>query len=384
MGMAGEQGREHDGRQHDREHDLGSSGALSVGSLARPAKPGRAPRSPRRRRVGVVSVVVVALLVVGGVVGVARAQSARGPVALVRDYVGLVASGRASEAAAVVTPTDTAAGHADPALLTDAVLDRATQRIVVVSVEQDALAEPAGEVPVGGTTTVTVTYRLGDAQATVDLRVRRLPDELSLQHWGLVDALVVPFRASSTVPSFTSATLGGAKVPLSGPKSEDFPLARPVLVYPGVYPLVPPASPWVTAPTASVRVIHGDTLADGVGQNIRYAATPALLAKVNAEARPWLVACAAAGKAADPRCPQELGFEDGPVTVVSVPRITGIGTYQTDYRGPGDWDPLLRFFSADGSYALPGGGGRHPFSLNGWVHISPDGATARVEFVRSF
>ena len=364
----------------------GTDGTDATGAPA-PQVTWRRVRPPRRRpRARVVVAVLAVAALVAGIVVVSRVQVGRGPVALVTDYLSLLTAGRADDANAVVRPVDTAAGRADPALLTDAVLGASTERIAVQSVQQPYDAAPAGEVPVGSTTTVEVDYRVGTKDATVDLRVRRLPNQWSLQRWQLLDALVVPFSASSTVPSFATATLGGVSVPLSGPKSEDFPQARPVLVYPGAYAFVPPRSPWVSAPTAQVRVVHGDELGDGVSQSIRYAGTSALLARINAEARPWLEACAAAGTAADSRCPEEFGYDGNttPVTVVSVPLIRGVGSYQTDYRGPDDWDPMLRFFgTAGGSYAIAGAG-RHPYTLKGWVRVSPDGQTATVQFLNEF
>ena len=316
---------------------------------------------------------------------VSQRNSAKGPEVLVRTYVDHLAAGRAGAASELVAPVAKAGAALDPALLQDAVLGAARERLVVEDVSASYDLE---ETPVGGESSVTVHYTLKGSANRVDLAVRRLPNTWGLlTHWEIVGDLAVPVAVETNVPALLVARIGAASVPVSGPSVNGFPQQR-VMLYPGVYPVTGVDSRWLRA-AKDIAVDDNRTAyisnASPTGQ-LWYEATDALWDKVRADAAKQVDACAAAGpRMPATRCPPEMVHRQdwGTLRVTQQPEIEQVGAFQSDYRADGETLPTLRFTSGLGELSYSGSGmvdrGVEDFRVDGGIYLSQDGDSARIE-----
>lgn len=343
--------------------------------LGHQVHPDTEPTDRSRRTLAIIGGLIVALLVtavVGAILVHNRNKDA--PVVAVREYVDAIARGDASAANAAVPA---AAAGADPALLTDQVLSSAKTRI---SIENVNLAPLGAEVD-AGMVDVEVTYNLGPATAStmVVLRAQRSGTTAGvLDRWKVIDPLVVPVRIETNEPTFTTAPLGAATVPVGGPRSGDFPERR-FLIYPGVYELRGHQSQYLTADSQLVVAYNRD---DGekpaiTGQpteaTIVYKATPQLTSVVNNQLADHITACFATTGTLPKGCPVEA-FAVRDIRgsrLVRQPTVKSITGYQVNYKADGSTEPTMRFVAEDGQVAYAGGSGLTFFAY-GRIVITPD------------
>ncbi len=367
-----------------------TSMAPESAAIPSPGPPGLAGRGASGGKGSGLLWPLLALLVLLGApialsVAVSHRNAATGPDVVARTYAEHLAAGRASAAAAMVAPVAKSGATLDPALVSDAVLREAVERITVTDVN----VYDADDTRVGASATARIDYTVRGQLNQVQLRVERLPNTWGvLRHWRLIEDLSVPVTIETNVDTIATGRLGTAGITVSGPGLQGFPQHR-FMLYPGVYHVTGIDSPWIRA-AEDVAVDDNRThyVADSnpTGQ-VWYEPTDALWARVQAEADSQVRACAAAGAAmAFKRCPMDMALRNdwGTLRVVTMPQVTSLGAVQTEYRADGTTAPMWRFRSDNtGEFSYTGGTkvdpGEETFALAGSVVFTADGQRATVE-----
>ncbi len=180
-----------------------------------------------RRRIKRIVVGVVALVVLGVVttVALAIANWTRTPEAKVRQYLELLAEGKASAATAMVDP---GLPNDQRGFLSDQVMASASARIEVEDVTADD-AEYAKE------RVVTATMRLDGERFTRSFRVSQAKKTFGLlKNWKIQDAMVA--RVDVQADNVTHFSIGGEKMSVATLKEAP---SSSIVLYPGVYTFTP-------------------------------------------------------------------------------------------------------------------------------------------------
>lgn len=292
---------------------------------------------------------LAALLVAGlVVVVVVSGRNQDAPLVAVREYVEAIARGDAGAANAAVDPRAFSPG-VDPALLTDAVLGSATERIVLDDVELDLGADLDSDV-----VAVRVTYTLAKRPSTIVLHARRAGTTAGvLDRWQVIDPLLVPVRVATNEAALRGGTLGPAPIPVTGPGRPE----QRFFVYPAVYELRGAESRYVRAELVEVvanRPEYGEPPKDTDEQVVRaaltYRATPELVSVATTRMTEHLTACLATSPRVPPGCPFELygRAEEGGANL----RLVQQPVASVEYVHKGDpSNPFLALHARDGRVA---------------------------------
>lgn len=180
-----------------------------------------------RRRIKRIVVGVVALVVLGVVatVALAIANWTRTPEAQVRQYLDLLADGKASAATAMVDP---GLPNDQRGFLSDEVMASSSARIEVEDMTVDD-AEHSNE------RVVTATMRLDGERFTRSFRVSEAKKTFGLlKNWKIQDAMVS--RVDVQADNVTHFSIGGEKMSVATLKEAP---SSSIVLYPGVYTFTP-------------------------------------------------------------------------------------------------------------------------------------------------
>ena len=180
-----------------------------------------------RRRIKRIVVGVVALVVLGVVatVALAIANWTRTPEAQVRQYLDLLADGKASAATAMVDP---GLPNDQRGFLSDEVMASSSARIEVEDVTVDDAEHSKERV-------VTATMRLDGERFTRSFRVSEAKKTFGLlKNWKIQDAMVS--RVDVQADNVTHFSIGGEKMSVATLKEAS---SSSIVLYPGVYTFTP-------------------------------------------------------------------------------------------------------------------------------------------------
>ena len=180
-----------------------------------------------RRRIKRIVVGVVALVVLGVVatVALAIANWTRTPEAQVRQYLDLLADGKASAATAMVDP---GLPNDQRGFLSDEVMASSSARIEVEEVTVDDAGDSEERV-------VTATMRLDGERFTRSFRVSEAKKTFGLlKNWKIQDAMVS--RVDVQADNVTHFSIGGEKMSVATLKEAP---SSSIVLYPGVYTFTP-------------------------------------------------------------------------------------------------------------------------------------------------
>ena len=180
-----------------------------------------------RRRIKRIVVGVVALVVLGVVatVALAIANCTRTPEAKVRQYLDLLAEGKASAATAMVDP---GLPNDQRGFLSDEVMASSSARIEVEDVTADDAEHSKERV-------VTATMRLDGERFTRSFRVSAAKNTFGLlKNWKIQDAMVS--RVDVQADNVTAFSIGGEKLSIATLKEAS---SSSIVLYPGVYTFTP-------------------------------------------------------------------------------------------------------------------------------------------------
>ena len=180
-----------------------------------------------RRRIKRIVVGVVALVVLGVVatVALAIANWTRTPEAQVRQYLDLLADGKASAATAMVDP---GLPNDQCGFLSDEVMASSSARIEVEDVTVDDAEHSKERV-------VTATMRLDGERFTRSFRVSEAKKTFGLlKNWKIQDAMVS--RVDVQADNVTHFSIGGEKMSVATLKEAP---SSSIVLYPGVYTFTP-------------------------------------------------------------------------------------------------------------------------------------------------
>ena len=180
-----------------------------------------------RRRIKRIVVGVVALVVLGVVatVALAIANWTRTPEAQVRQYLDLLADGKASAATAMVDP---GLPNDQRGFLSDEVMASSSARIEVDDVTADDAEHSKERV-------VTATMRLDGERFTRSFRVSEAKKTFGLlKNWKIQDAMVS--RVDVRADNVTYFSIGGEKMSVATLKEAP---SSSIVLYPGVYTFTP-------------------------------------------------------------------------------------------------------------------------------------------------
>ena len=169
-------------------------------------------KSRRRIKRIAISVVALVVLVVVGTVALTIANWTRTPEAQVRQYLGLLAEGKASAATAMVDP---GLPNDQRVFLSDQVMASASARIEIED--------------------VTATMRLDGERFTRSFRVSQAKKTFGLlKNWKIQDAMVA--RVDVEADNVTAFSIGGEKLSIATLKEGS---SSSLVLYPGVYTFTP-------------------------------------------------------------------------------------------------------------------------------------------------
>ena len=180
-----------------------------------------------RRRIKRIVVGVVSLVVLGVVatVALAIANWTRTPEAQVRQYLDLLADGKASAATAMVDP---GLPNDQRGFLSDEVMASSSARIEVEDVTVDDAEHSKERV-------VTATMRLDGERFTRSFRVSAAKNTFGLlKNWKIQDAMVS--RVDVQADNVSAFSIGGEKLSIATLKEAS---SSSIVLYPGVYTFTP-------------------------------------------------------------------------------------------------------------------------------------------------
>ncbi len=182
-------------------------------------------KSRRRIKRIVVGVVALVLLGVVATVALAIANWTRTPEAQVRQYLDLLADGKASAATAMVDP---GLPNDQRGFLSDEVMASSSARIEVEDVTVDDAEHSKERV-------VTATMRLDGERFTRSFRVSEAKKTFGLlKNWKIQDAMVS--RVDVQADNVTHFSIGGEKMSVATLKEAP---SSSIVLYPGVYTFTP-------------------------------------------------------------------------------------------------------------------------------------------------
>ena len=264
-----------------------------------------------KKRVKLIGVLVgvLVVLVIAGVVAIKVANSSRTPEAQVRQYLDLLAAGKASAATAMVDP---GAPNDQRVFLTDDAMASATSLLVV----EDVVADKNDD---SDTRTVTATMQVNGERFTHAFTVtKEKPTMGLLNNWAVKGSLAAP--VSVDAQGYTQFTVGG--VSADAPRKLVSGKPATYFFYPGVYTFTPVApSEYVDVNTKTVAVldgVHGGTASSADAADVSLEATYSDKLKEAAleSAKEFLNSCASIPGNQNSDCP--FALQSDAVTAISI------------------------------------------------------------------
>lgn len=330
--------------------------------------------------IGVAALAIAALI--AGITVVNSTNTANGPEAVVRDYLKLIASGKAEAANKMVNPKlYSGEGELDMALLSDKVLRSASERIANVSAHFDGSDAELRTAKVGGTVDIAASYEFEGTSERTTIRVKRLQNSWGpFESWTIIDPLLVSVHIETNQSVITSAKVAGVRVPTNDTSSHTPPVMRSVLMYPGVYDAGGDNSTYFTAQATTIAV-RGES---GAMAWVSYQATPALMKQVDAFIPDHVNACVAAGASMKTNCPVSLWVDRNSTIIIEQMPVTDIVDFYRGDQKIGGRKVQLSFSSNGGGHATvdPATGERlagQSFRIIGRILL--DGDTVTVSFI---
>ena len=182
-------------------------------------------KSRRRIKRIVVGVVALVAVVIVGTIALTVANWTRTPEAKVRQYLDLLADGKASAATAMVDP---GLPNDQRGFLSDEVMASSSARIEVEDVTVDDAEHSKERV-------VTATMRLDGERFTRSFRVSAAKNTFGLlKNWKIQDAMVS--RVDVQADNVSAFSIGGEKLSIATLKEAS---SSSIVLYPGVYTFTP-------------------------------------------------------------------------------------------------------------------------------------------------
>ena len=182
-------------------------------------------KSRRRIKRIVVGVVALVAVVIVGTIALTVANWTRTPEAKVRQYLDLLADGKASAATAMVDP---GLPNDQRGFLSDEVMASSSARIEVEDVTVDDAEHSKERV-------VTATMRLDGERFTRSFRVSAAKNTFGLlKNWKIQDAMVS--RVDVQADKVSAFSIGGEKLSIATLKEAS---SSSIVLYPGVYTFTP-------------------------------------------------------------------------------------------------------------------------------------------------
>ena len=325
-----------------------------------------------KKRVKLIGVLVgvLVVLVIAGVVAIKVAISSRTPEAQVRQYLDLLAAGKASAATAMVDP---GAPNDQRFFLTDDAMASATSLLVVEEVVADKNEDAE-------TRQVSATMQVNGERFTHAFTVtKEKPTMGLLNNWAVKGSLAAP--VSVDAQGYTQFTVGG--VSADAPRKLVSGKPATYFFYPGVYTFTPVApSEYVDVNTKTVAVldgVHGGTASSADAADVSLEATYSDKLKEAAleSAKEFLNSCASIPGNQNSDCP--FALQSDAVTAISIKTMpTSVEPLDID---PGVFQgPVTFAVTYSDEYDMPGTRDvdakvvvNVQFTNDGLLKLTPDG-----------
>ena len=325
-----------------------------------------------KKRVKLIGVLVgvLVVLVIAGVVAIKVANSSRTPEAQVRQYLDLLAAGKASAATAMVDP---GAPNDQRVFLTDDAMASATSLLVVEEVVADKNEDAE-------TRQVSATMQVNGERFTHAFTVtKEKPTMGLLNNWAVKGSLAAP--VSVDAQGYTQFTVGG--VSADAPRKLVSGKPATYFFYPGVYTFTPVApSEYVDVNTKTVAVldgVHGGTASSADAADVSLEATYSDKLKEAAleSAKEFLNSCASIPGNQNSDCP--FALQSDAVTAISIKTMpTSVEPLDID---PGVFQgPVTFAVTYSDEYDMPGTRDvdakvvvNVQFTNDGLLKLTPDG-----------
>ena len=325
-----------------------------------------------KKRVKLIGVLVgvLVVLVIAGVVAIKVANSSRTPEAQVRQYLDLLAAGKASAATAMVDP---GAPNDQRVFLTDDAMASATSLLVVEEVVADKNEDAE-------TRQVSATMQVNGERFTHAFTVTKdKPTMGVLNNWTVKNSLAA--QVSVDAQGYTQFTVGG--VSADAPRKLVSGKPATYFFYPGVYTFTPVApSEYVDVNTKTVAVldgVHGGTASSADAADVSLEATYSDKLKEAAleSAKEFLNSCASIPGNQNSDCP--FALQSDAVTAISIKTMpTSVEPLDID---PGVFQgPVTFAVTYSDKYDMPGTRDvdakvvvNVQFTNDGLLKLTPDG-----------
>ena len=325
-----------------------------------------------KKRVKLIGVLVgvLVVLVIAGVVAIKVANSSRTPEAQVRQYLDLLAAGKASAATAMVDP---GAPNDQRVFLTDDAMASATSLLVVEEVVADKNEDAE-------TRQVSATMQVNGERFTHAFTVtKEKPTMGLLNNWAVKGSLAAP--VSVDAQGYTQFTVGG--VSADAPRKLVSGKPATYFFYPGVYTFTPVApSEYVDVNTKTVAVldgVHGGTAysADAADVSLEATYSDKLKEAALESAKEFLNSCASIPGNQNSDCP--FALQSDAVTAISIKTMpTSVEPLDID---PGVFQgPVTFAVTYSDKYDMPGTRDvdakvvvNVQFTNDGLLKLTPDG-----------
>ncbi|EJF47999.1 hypothetical protein HMPREF1317_1018 [Schaalia georgiae F0490] len=225
------------GRPVGQQSGLPNPGGVSPVAPAQARKPADPAAKKRIRRV-IVALCALVVVVIAGVVALAVLNGQRSPEARTRQYLQLLADGKAEAATAMVDP---GISNEERVFMTDAVMQAAAARIEITEVkESQESSKNKGDVRY-----VTATLSLDGQRFTHDFVLTQGKKEFGvLDNWQITEAFMLKVEVKAK--GIPAVSIGDATKTLAKDDNS-------ITVYPGVYTVsAANTGEYVTAPPVTV------------------------------------------------------------------------------------------------------------------------------------
>ena len=313
---------------------------------------------------------VLVVLVIAGVVAIKVANSSRTPEAQVRQYLDLLAAGKANAATAMVDP---GVPNDQRVFLTDDVMASASSLLVVEEVVADKNEDAE-------TRQVSATMQVNGERFTHAFTVTKdKPTMGVLNNWTVKNSLAA--QVSVDAQGYTQFTVGG--VSADAPRKLVSGKPATYFFYPGVYTFTPVApSEYVDVNTKTVAVldgVHGGTASSADAADVSLIATYSDKLKEAAleSAKEFLNSCASIPGNQNSDCP--FALQSDAVTAISIKTMpTSVEPLDID---PGVFQgPVTFAVTYSDKYYMPGTRDvdakvvvNVQFTNDGLLKLTPDG-----------
>ena len=265
---------------------------------------------------------VLVVLVIAGVVAIKVANSSRTPEAEVREYLDLLAAGKASAATAMVDP---GVANDERVFLTDSVMSSAQSLLVVEDISAGE-GENDGKKYKSDTRTVTATMQVNGERFVHEFTVVKTKPTMGvLDNWQVKDALVS--QVSVDARGYNQFTVGD--VTADAHRKEQGGNDATFLFYPGVYTFTPVAASEYADSNPETVSILGDTWSgDGTSVSLTATYNTKLTAAALDAGKEVVDSCASIPGNQNSVCP--FAIQSDAVTAVSGAMPKAIGPVSAD------------------------------------------------------